>query len=68
MMNLYYYNRGDYGQEGVPTIVPPGHYFLLGDNSGSSHDSRYWGFIKEKDIIGKADLLFWPPNRVRLIK
>ncbi|MBF0490264.1 MAG: signal peptidase I [Candidatus Omnitrophica bacterium] len=68
MQNIYYYNRGDFGQEGVPVTVPAGHYFMLGDNSGSSHDSRYWGFIEEKDIVGKADLLFWPPTRIRLIK
>jgi signal peptidase I len=66
--NQYYYNRGDYGREGVPVTIPPGHYFMMGDNSASSHDSRYWGFIEEKDIVGKADLLFWPLNRVRLIK
>ncbi|MEI7998108.1 MAG: signal peptidase I [Candidatus Omnitrophota bacterium] len=66
--NTYYYNRGDFGQEGVSITVPPGHYFMLGDNSGSSHDSRYWGFIDQYDIVGKADLLFWPLNRIRLIK
>jgi signal peptidase I len=66
--NIYYYNRGEYGQEGVPITVPPGHYFMLGDNSGSSHDSRYWGFIEEKDIVGRADFLFWPLNRIRIIK
>ena len=66
--NTYYYNRGDFGQEGVPIIVPPGHYFVMGDNSASSHDSRYWGFVDEYGIVGKADLLFWPLNRIRLIK
>lgn len=66
--NVYYYNRGDYGQEGVPTVVPPGHYFMLGDNSASSHDSRYWGFVDSKDIVGKADVIFWPPDRIRIIK
>ncbi len=66
--NLYYYNQGEYGQEGVPITVPSGHYFMLGDNSASSHDGRYWGFIQSRDIVGKADLLFWPPNRIRLIK
>ena len=66
--NTYYYNRGDYGQEGVPITVPPGHYFMLGDNSGSSHDSRYWGFIDEKDVVGKAEFIFWPVNRVRIIQ
>jgi signal peptidase I len=68
VQNIYYYNRGDFGQEGVPVTVPPGHYFMMGDNSGSSHDSRYWGFIDEKDIVGRADLLFWPLNRIRIIK
>ncbi len=65
--NIYYYNRGDYGQEGESITVPPGHYFMLGDNSGSSYDSRYWGFVDEYDIVGKADLLFWPINRIRLL-
>jgi signal peptidase I len=66
--NIYYYNRGDYGQEGVPITIPPGYYFTMGDNSGNSHDSRYWGFVKETDIVGRAEFLFWPPNRIRLIK
>lgn len=67
MKNIYYYNRGDYGQEGMSITVPAGHYFMLGDNSASSHDSRYWGFIEESDIVGKADLLFWPLGRIRLL-
>ncbi len=66
--NTYYYNRGDYGQEGVPITVPEGHYFMLGDNSGSSHDSRYWGFIDVKDVVGKAEFIFWPLNRIRIIQ
>lgn len=66
--NFYYYNRGDYGAEGQKIVVPAGHVFVLGDNSGSSHDSRYWGFVPETDILGKAEFIFWPPNRIRLIK
>ena len=65
--NIYYYNRGDFGQEGTSITVPPGHYFMLGDNSGSSHDSRYWGFIEESDIVGRAEVLFWPLGRIRLL-
>lgn len=66
--NTYYYNRGEYGQEGVPISVPPGYYFVLGDNSASSHDSRYWGFVDEKDVLGRAEVIFWPLNRIRFIK
>ena len=66
--NVYYYNRGDYGAVGQPIRVPEGKYFVLGDNSGSSHDSRYWGFVDEKDVVGKAEFLFWPLNRIRMIQ
>ncbi|MCX8063880.1 MAG: signal peptidase I [Candidatus Hydrogenedentes bacterium] len=45
--------------------VPPGHYFVLGDNSLNSIDSRYYGWIPEKDIIGKALAVWWPPNRMK---
>lgn len=66
--NLYHYNRGDFGSKGNPIKVPEGYYFVLGDNSSSSHDSRYWGFVPEKNIIGKAEFIYWPFNRLRLIK
>jgi len=63
-----YYNRGDYGGAGKPVKVPPGHYFFLGDNSNSSQDSRYWGFLPENQIIGQAFLVYWPPRRIRWLK
>jgi signal peptidase I len=66
--NIYYYNRGDYGEVNKRITVPQGYYFVLGDNSGSSHDSRYWGFVPQDNIIGKAEVIYWPPNRVRFIK
>lgn len=63
-----YYNRGDYGSEGEKIKVPQGSYFVLGDNSASSQDSRYWGFVPEKNVLGKAILIYWPLQRIRVIK
>lgn len=40
-------------------VVPPGHYFVLGDNRDSSLDSRYWGFVPRENIIGKPILIYW---------
>jgi signal peptidase I len=66
--NIYYFNRGTYGAEGQVTQVPKGSVFVLGDNSSSSHDSRYWGFVPEENIIGQAKFIYWPLNRIRWIQ
>lgn len=64
----YYYNRGDFGKEGESIVVPKDSYFVLGDNSASSQDSRYWGFVPAKNVLGKAIFIYWPPQRIRIIK
>lgn len=65
---ILYYNRGGYAAAGQTIQVPPGHYFFLGDNSASSRDSRYWGFLPESKVIGRAFAVYWPIRRIRWLK
>ena len=50
-----------------PIKIPPGYYFMMGDNRGASDDSRFWGPVPRKWIIGKAFATYWPPDRVGIL-
>ena len=60
--------EGEYGgyvnvgqlEEGRQMVVPEDFFVALGDNSGNSKDSRYWGFVPEKSVIGKAFFIYYP--------
>ena len=47
-------------------LVPDDSFFVLGDNRSNSSDSRYWGFVPRKNVVGKAWVVFWPLNKIRL--
>lgn len=65
-----YYNVEDweFAKTGQVISVPEGHFFALGDNSAHSADSRQWGFVPKKNMIGKAFMIWWPPQRIKLTK
>ncbi|MCK5594776.1 signal peptidase I [bacterium] len=62
----YYYNEGMYG-EGVIKI-PDDAYFVMGDNTKSSSDSRFWGFVPKKNLLGRAFFVHWPLIKMRVIR
>lgn len=55
-------------REGVPYQIPGGRYMVFGDNRNFSSDSREWGSITRKSIVGKAWITYWPLDRMRIIQ
>jgi signal peptidase I len=56
----YIVDPGRYSEP--PTEVPPGQYFVLGDNRNNSSDSHYWGTFPRQRIVGRARISYWPPR------
>jgi signal peptidase I len=48
--------------------IPEGMYYVMGDNRRNSNDSHEWGLLDRRRIVGKAMVIFWPPNRIRIIR
>jgi signal peptidase I len=49
-----------------PEVIPPGYYFVIGDRRNNSSDSRHWGMVPKKYIVGKVQLRWWPPSTLRV--
>ncbi|MEY4636630.1 MAG: Signal peptidase [Acidobacteriota bacterium] len=57
-----YRSHDDWG----PQVIPAGYYFVMGDHRNGSSDSRHWGFVPKKYIVGKVQVRWWPVPHARV--
>jgi len=65
--DVYYSETGECGTY-KPVEIGEKQYFFLGDNSRNSNDSRYWKFVPESNMVGRAFMVFWPLRTIKIIK
>jgi len=66
--SIEYVSMGQFGVEGKAFVIPAKSFFVLGDYSSKSFDSRFYGAIPESGLIGKAYKIYWPPSRMGPIR
>lgn len=62
-------DKGTYDLDNAssPAQIPQGHYFMMGDNRNDSEDSTEWGPLDRTRVVGRAQIIFWPPTRIGVI-